>query len=57
MCIHLYSRRAILSALLRHGAHVLVFGTIANREDVMQMTEAVYTVCFCVYPLDFLGPS
>ena len=38
------SRRAILSALLRHGAHVLIFGTIGTREDIMQMMEAVYTV-------------
>lgn len=37
------SRRAILSAMLRHGAHVLVFGEIATRDDVSAMMDAVYT--------------
>jgi len=37
------SRRAILNALLRHGAHLLVFGVINTRDDVMQMLDAVYT--------------
>ncbi|KAF0852954.1 Type II secretion system (T2SS)-related protein GspEL1 [Andalucia godoyi] len=37
------SRRAILSALLRHGAHVLVFGLVSTRDDVSLLMEAAYT--------------
>lgn len=37
------SKRAILAALLRHGAQVLVFGLIATRDDITLMMEAVYT--------------
>ncbi len=42
------SRRAILSALLRHGAHLLVFGTISTRDDVMALMDAAYTGYHCV---------
>jgi len=42
------SRRAILSALLRHGAHLLVFGTISTRDDVMSLMDAAYTGYHCV---------
>jgi hypothetical protein len=37
------SRRAILSALLRHGAHVLMFGLVSTRDDVSLLMEAAYT--------------
>eukprot|EP01080_Neovahlkampfia_damariscottae_P004269 gene4269-7605_t len=37
------SRRGILSALLRHGAHVLIFGVINTRDDIMSLLDAVYT--------------
>jgi Flp pilus assembly CpaF family ATPase len=37
------SRRAILSAMLRHGANMLVFGEVATRDDVAQLLDAVYT--------------
>ncbi|KAF0976915.1 hypothetical protein FDP41_004210 [Naegleria fowleri] len=42
------SRRAILNALLRHGAHLLVFGTISTRDDVMSLMDAAYTGYHCV---------
>jgi hypothetical protein len=42
------SRRAILNALLRHGAHLLVFGTISTRDDVMALMDAAYTGYHCV---------
>jgi hypothetical protein len=42
------SRRAILSALLRHGAHLLIFGTISTRDDVMALMDAAYTGYHCV---------
>lgn len=42
------SRRAILNALLRHGAHVLVFGQINTRDDVMSLLDAVYTGYHCI---------
>lgn len=42
------SRRAILNALLRHGAHLLIFGTINTRDDMMSLMDAVYTGYHCV---------
>ncbi len=42
------SRRAILNAMLRHGAHLLVFGTISTRDDVMALMDATYTGYHCV---------
>lgn len=42
------SRRAILNALLRHGAHILIFGIINTRDDVMSLLDAVYTGYHCV---------
>lgn len=42
------SRRAILNALLRHGAHLLIFGTISTRDDVMALMDATYTGYHCV---------
>jgi hypothetical protein len=42
------SRRAIMNALLRHGAHILVFGQINTRDDVVSLLEAVYTGYHCI---------
>ncbi|KAL9653003.1 hypothetical protein ABK040_015518 [Willaertia magna] len=42
------SRRAILNALLRHGAHLLIFGIISTRDDVMSLMDAAYTGYHCV---------
>jgi hypothetical protein len=51
------SKRAILAALLRHGAQVLVFGALASRDDVTLMMEAVYTGYQTICEMHGEGPE
>eukprot|EP00761_Pharyngomonas_kirbyi_P008004 gb/GECH01008015.1/.p1 GENE.gb/GECH01008015.1/~~gb/GECH01008015.1/.p1 ORF type:complete len:140 (+),score=18.59 gb/GECH01008015.1/:1-420(+) len=54
-----FSRRDILGALLRHGAHLLVFGLMSTRNDVMALESlfslpSISKMCFGI-TLDTLG--